>query len=138
MRFTPPLLLLLVAAALPLLGACTIVDQRSFAAPPTAPQPADVSRLRQLPALPLITVRFATAELDRAAIRTAVDLARARRPDARFEVVTPIDIAGSREAQAEALRQGRADAELVATALAEAGAARDHIEIGARADPGAP
>lgn len=91
-----------------------------------------------MPALPLITIRFATAELDKAAIRDAVDLARARRPDARFDVITPLSLATSRDAQAEALRQGRADAELVANALAEAGAARDHIEIGARADPGAP
>lgn len=129
--------LLALLAALPMLGACTLIDQRTFAPAATAPQQAELQKLRALPPLPLITVRL-PAELDRAAIRTAVDLARARRPDARFEVITPIDPAAPRASQDAALAQGRADAELVANALAEAGAARDHIEIGARADNGAP
>ncbi len=137
MRLSPFRRSLPIAVAGLLLAACTIIDQRTFAPPTTGPQQAELERLRSLPALPLMTVRFTGGELDRAAIRGAVELARARRADARFEVITPIDMAGSREAQAEALRQGRADAEVVATALAEAGAARDHIEIGARSDAGA-
>ena len=61
-------------------------------------------------------------------------MARARRPDAMFDVIVPGPATAARADQEAALAQGRADAETVATALAEAGAARDHIEIGARAD----
>jgi hypothetical protein len=41
----------------------------------------------RLPALPLLTIRFAEPELDRVAIATAVDLAFARRPAAIFDVI---------------------------------------------------
>jgi hypothetical protein len=119
----------------PVVAGCAIIDRRTFRTAP-APTAADVARAG-LPALPLIVVRFGEP-LDQAAIQGAVDLARARNPGAVFDVITPVPVLAPREAQAEALRQGRADAELVADALAAAGAARDHVVIGARADAGAP
>jgi hypothetical protein len=83
--------------------------------------------------LPLITVRF-DAPIDQAAIATAVDLARTRRPDATVDVIAPIPATASQAEQAAALAQGRTDAERVATALAEAGTPRARIELGARPD----
>ena len=91
-----------------------------------------------LPALPLITIRFAEAELDRAALAGAVELALARKPGAVFDVIAPIPAEAPRDAQDAALRQGRAETERVANALAAAGAPRAQIELGLRADPGTP
>ena len=120
-----------------LLAGCTIIDQRSFRPPPAAPGAAEIARAK-LPPLPLITVRFDAAELDRAAIGSAVDLAFARQPSAIFDVVAPVPGGATREAQAAAIRQGRADSEIVANALAAAGAPRERIQLGLRADPGTP
>ena len=125
-----PALLALVA-----LAGCTIVDQRTFArwAPAGPVEPARAG----LPALPVITIRFDQA-LDQKAIAEAVELAMARKPSTVFDVVAPVPAGESAAAQAEAVRQGREDTERVATAIAAAGAARDHIELGLRADPGTP
>ncbi len=114
------------------LTGCTLVDQRSFRAEAPAPGQAELARTA-LPALPLITVRF-DAPVDQAAIAGAVDLALARRPDAIFDVIAAIPGTASRAQQEAAMAQGRLDAEQVATALAQAGAARSRIEIGARGD----
>ena len=85
-----------------------------------------------MPTLPLIIVRFDGGDLDTAAIGQAADLARARRPDARFEVVASLAPGAGVAAAA-----GKSDAERVADALAAAGVARDHIVLGLRADAGA-
>jgi len=82
-------------------------------------------------------VRF-DAPLDREAIAGAVELAMARKPGVVFDVIAPIPSTAVRAAQDAAVNQGRADTEQVATALAAAGAARDHIQLGLRADPGVP
>ena len=114
------------------LAGCTIIDQRTFRADSSQPGPTELARAA-LPALPLITVRFDTP-IDQPAIASAVDLARARRPDATFDVIAPIPAATTQSQQAAALAQGRQDAETVATALAEAGVPRARIELGARPD----
>lgn len=88
--------------------------------------------------MPLLTIRFADPELDRAAIATAVDLALARKPAAIFDVIAPIPANAPRETQDEAVRQGRADTERVANVLAAAGAPRAQIQLGLRADRGDP
>ncbi len=72
--------------------------------------------------------------IDQPAIASAVDLARARRPDATFDVIAPIPATATQSQQAAALAQGRQDAETVATALAGAGVPRAKIELGARPD----
>lgn len=90
-----------------------------------------------LPALPVLIIRF-DQPMDPKAIADAVELAMARKPGAVFDVVAPIPAGASPAAQAEVVRQGREDTERVATAIAAAGAARDHIELGLRADPGTP
>ena len=116
---------------------CTLIDQRTFRSAPSTPGAAELARA-SLPALPLLTIRFADPELDRAAIATAVDLALARKPAAIFDVIAPIPTNAPRETQDEAVRQGRADTERVANALAAAGAPRPQIQLGLRADRGDP
>ncbi len=124
----------LIVALAALVGGCTLVDQRSFRSA-EAQAGADEMARAVLPALPLIVVRF-DAPIDQAAIAQAVELAQARRAGAVFEVIVPIAAGAARAVQEAALAQGRADAELVASALAGAGAPRGRIEIGARADGG--
>ena len=114
------------------LAGCTLVDQRTFRSPEAQAGADEVARAR-LPALPLIVVRF-DAPIDQSAIAQAVELAQARRPEAVFDVIAPIPATASRAAQEAAMAQGRTDAERVASALAEAGAPRGRIEIGARAE----
>src|SRR5207342_1946947 len=100
---------------------CTIIDQRTFRSAAHAPGQVE-QREATLPPLPLITVRF-DAPLDNDAIAGAVELAMARKPGVVFDVIAPIPTAAARPAQEEALLQGRADTEQVATAIAAAGAA---------------
>ena len=128
----PELTRALIAALAVLVTGCTLVDQRTFRSA-GAQAGADELARASLPALPLIVVRF-DAPIDQAAITQAVELAQARREAAVFDVIAPIPASASREAQAAAMAQGRADAERVASALAEAGAPRGRIEIGARAE----
>ncbi len=109
------------------------MDQRTFSRAASL-APAEAANL---PALPLITVRF-DAPLDSDAIAGAVQLAMSRRPGAIFEVVAPVPSGAPRAAQEAAVRQGQADAEQVATAMAAAGADRARIQLGLRADPGVP
>jgi hypothetical protein len=117
-----------------LVAGCTLIDQRTFRSA-ASPGPADTAT--PAPALPLLTVHVGT-ESDTDAIPGAVQLAMARNPGTVFEVVAPIPISVPRATQEAAVRQAQGDAEQVATAIAAAGAARDHIQLGLRADPGVP
>jgi hypothetical protein len=122
----------LVAGLAVLAGGCTLVDQRTFRAAEAQAGVDEIARA-VLPALPLIVVRF-DGPIDRAAIAQAVELAQARREAAVFDVIAPIPTGASPAVQEAALAQGRADAERVASVLAEAGAPRGRIEIGARGE----
>ncbi len=124
----------LIGALAMLAAGCTLVDQRTFRAAGSQAGADEMARA-VLPALPLIVVRF-DVPIDQAAIAQAVALAQARREAAVFDVIAPIPAGAVRAVQEAALTQGRADAERVATALAEAGAPRGRIEIGARAESG--
>ncbi len=114
-----------------------MIDQRTFRSAPATPGAAELARVN-LPALPLLTIRFAEPELDGAAIARAVDLALARKPAAIFDVIAPIPAEAPRDIQDAAVRLGRADTERVANALAAAGAPRAQIQLGLRADLGNP
>lgn len=103
------------------------MDQRTFA--PARVAPTDAAR--PLPALPLAVLRLDQG-LDRAMLADVVG----RRPAGGFEVVAMLPTGASREADAAALKQGAADAETVAMALLEAGAAREKVTIGARGESG--
>ena len=61
-----------------------------------------------------------------------------RKPDAVFDVVTPVPTALPRAAQDEFVRQGSDDARAVAAVLATAGVPPEQLRLGLRGDPGQP
>jgi hypothetical protein len=129
---------LLPAVLLALLAGCTLIDRRTFAPAPAAPSAADLAHAR-LPTLPLVTIRFGATEPDYGpALTTAVQDAVARKPDATFEVMTPIPSDAPPAVQAAAARQGTEDMRGVANAIAAAGVAQDHVHLGFRGDAGTP
>lgn len=127
---TLPLLLLLSACA-PSLSPpyLTLIDQRTFN-PAVAPNPADV---RALPPLPLAVVRFDAPGIDyRPDLARAVEAAQSRKPDADFNVVTPVGRGKSPDAQAQD------DATAIVRAIAEQGVQPEKIHIGLVEDAGTP
>ncbi len=132
-----------LAAALALLVAgCTypdfkLIDQQTFANTP-APTQADIAHAN-LPPLPLVVIRFNDVDPDyHDALAAAVTAAMSRKPDAVFDVLTPIPLNAPASVQAAATAQGRTDATEIATALAADGVAPDHVHIGFHGDSGTP
>jgi hypothetical protein len=134
--------LCLILAAPLLLAGCLpwdwrLIDQRTFA-PAHAPGAADVARAN-LPKLPLAVIRFDNLDADyRPALAEAVEAAQAHKANVEFDVLTPIPTAAAQEVQDRFARQGEADAQEVATALAADGVLPDRVHIGFRGDPGSP
>ncbi len=129
-------LALLLAGCLP--PDFRIVDQRTFRSAPATPAPEAVTQAA-LPPLPLVVIRFDQPDLDyRPALAEAVTLAQAHNPQAVFEVLTPVPTSANTEVQRQYLTQGAADARDVARALAADAVDPDRVQIGYRADPGAP
>jgi hypothetical protein len=115
-----------------------LIDQRDFQASGQAPAAADLARAA-LPPLPLVVIRFDNPDADfRVDLANAVNDAVTRKADVQFDVLTPVPLSAPQEAQAQATRQGSADAQLVATALAADGIVPDRVHIGLRGDAGAP
>ncbi len=127
--------------ALPLLlvlGACapslsppylTLIDQRTFN-PAVPPNPADV---RALPPLPLAVVRFDAPGIDYGPdLARAVEAAQSRKPDADFNVVTPVGRGKAPNAQAQE------DATAIFRAIAEQGVQPEKIHVGVVEDAGTP
>jgi hypothetical protein len=136
MRIIPLLLSVL------LLGGCELVDQRTVSrwlgGHATAPEAAALSDA-DLPPLPLVTVRFDEPDADYTqALSDAAEAALARKPDAVFEVVTPVPTAAPQAEQDRFVRVGGTDAGQVADALATAGVPPEQIRLGVRGDPGNP
>lgn len=126
------LLACLTAGCAPSLSApyLTLIDQRSFIAPGAAPVLADV---KDLPALPLATIRFDTPEVDyRPDLARAVELALSRKPDVEFNVIAPVT-PGTAPSD-----QTNRDAEAVARSIAEQSIPADHIHVGLTEDPTPP
>ena len=127
-------LLLRVLPLAVLLGGCTLIDQRTFnpdagtppvvAAAPAAPAAA--------PAGPpaLLTVRFDRPVAIEGPVRQAVALARARKPDAAFDVVSVVPDAGAVEA-------GGAEAARVARLITAQGVPAARVTLQVRLDPAA-
>ena len=142
---TPPRLAALALAML--LPACVpaakypfirLVDQGTFRGPPVAPTAADLARAR-LPPLPLVTIRFDRPDFDSTpALLAAIEQAQARKPDAAFDVLTPVPATADQATQNRYTQQGAIDAQAVATALAAAGVDPERVHIGLRGDPGTP
>lgn len=108
----------------------TLIDQRTFQPAGTPPEFADV---KNLPPLPLATIRFDQPDIDYAPVLAqAVDAATARKPDAEFNVVTPI---GRGKLPTE---QAGQDAAAVARGIAEQQVMPDHIHVGVIEDAGNP
>lgn len=122
-----------------LLPACTpslrypyiaMIDQRTFASVGETQAPSDV---RSLPVLPLATIRFEGADADISQdLGRAVDMAQSRKPDAEFNVVTPVG-----RGRAPGTQAGL-DAASVARALAELSVPPERIHVGVVEDSGNP
>jgi hypothetical protein len=111
------------------LSGCTLIDQRSFQI--STPKPE--TTVAALPPLPLVVIRFDQPDLNfRTALAEAVQAAQFRKPDVAFDVITPVPLGGA------PTDQGRADAQLVANALAAEGVLPDRVHVGLRGDPGNP
>ena len=120
------------------LGACHLVDQRSF--------DPDAGRKPLPPAVPaaplplgpgaLLTLDYATGEpayaLDLAnAVRRALTL----KPNVLFTVQTLVPLAGDADSQAAALTAATATAREIAEAIVTDGADQGQVELAVRADP---
>ncbi len=137
---TLPLALMCVA-----LGGCKLIDQRSFEPRATAPSSGQVARSSQVaatrlvPALPLVSVFPGDLEHDwRPDVAAAVRAALVRRPDAAFDIVTPIPTARGPDAQRAAMLTGSADAAAVAAVMQAEGIPAERLHLGARGDAGNP
>ncbi len=98
-----------------------------------------MARAKNLPALPLVTVRFNDPDADfRPAIAQAVEAAQALKRDVEFDVVAPIPTTARQEAQDAAAAQGAIDTARVAEAFGYAGVLLDRVHVGFRGDPGNP
>jgi hypothetical protein len=133
MRILPLCLLLL------LLAGCELVDQRTVARwrgeTPTAPTAAS----RDLPALPLVIVRFDQTDDDYApALSEAAQAALARKSNAMFDIVTPVATSLPAAEQDAAALRGAADAQAVATTLATQGVPPEQLRLGLVGDAGTP
>jgi hypothetical protein len=120
------------------LGGCKLIDQRTFQRTPPKPDAATMARA-WVPAPPLATIRLANPSADwRAGLDAAVRAAQARKPDVRFRVMTPIPTSATRTIQAQYLKVGEADAQMIARALVEDGVPPGRIMLGFVGDPGTP
>ena len=133
---------ILLSALLLLMAGCTLVDPRSVArwlgGAAVAPDQADLAGA-DLPALPLVTVRFDQPDVNYAPVLvSAAEAALQRKPGVVFDVVTPLPIALPRAQQDAFVHRGADDARAVAAVLATAGVPPDQLRLGLRGDPGAP
>ena len=114
-----------------------LIDQRTFW-PPHAPGTAELARA-DLPALPLVTIRYDQPDLDYApALAQAVEDAEAHKPNVEFDVIAPIPTGATAEVQDQFRRQGAEDTQAVANALGSAGVSMDRVHLGFRGDSGSP
>lgn len=128
-----PMMLALLLA----LGACTLIDQRSFERTPQAPA-ADAAANAALPARALLTIRFDDGEDWRLPLQRAVEAAQARKPDVAFEVAATVAISAPPARQDQMLRQGTADATEIANGLLALGVDPDKVHVAVRGDAGNP
>jgi hypothetical protein len=132
----------LVSALMPLLllcDGCKLVDQTTFGAKPVAPSPDQMTEaLKTGSRLPLVIIRFDNGAIDETAgLRTAVNLAEARKPNAEYDVVTIVPARLSPDQQIATAERTQRDATDVMDTLADLGVSPDHISLGVRTDPAA-
>lgn len=125
-----PLLLALVPPAAS--GGCALVDQRTFN--PDAGKPPAVAAAPSAPAAApagpaaLLTVRFDRPAAIEGPVRQAVALARARKPDVAFDVVSVVP-------DADAAGAGGAEAARVARVITAQGVPTARVNLQVRLDP---
>ncbi len=126
-------------ALLPILvlAGCKLVDQTTFGAKPQRP-PADLltRALQPGPAVPLVTVIFNGGQVAYAQqLRLAVLMAEARKPDARYDLVTVVPARGTPAEQEAAAKAGQPDAIAVADEMNGLGVDPPRIHFSARTEP---
>ncbi len=124
--------------ALIALAGCKLVDQRTFERTPTAPSAAELARAAQ-ERKPILTISFAIADANwRPALALAVLGAEAHNPNAVFDVVTPVPVMASRDAQDKFIKQGQDDAAMVAREIQANRVPPERVTVSLRGDPGNP
>lgn len=127
--------------ALALVSGCALVDQRTFDAqagtPPVVPRPpvAAVQPNRALDGMaPFVTIRPGRDTGYDQAVAQAARAALARKPDARFTVLSAVP-PGTTDAQAAAVAELAPAAAHVATVIERRGVAPTRVQLQARAEP---
>ena len=125
-------------AALALLGGCKLIDQTTFGAKPVSPSPDFVAEaLKPGSRLPLMTVRFDGTPFNYdAQLKSVLDLAQTRRPDAKYHVVTVVPASGDPEKDSRVIENGRYDVRRLEDAMTNDGVAGDDIRTSARTEKG--
>jgi hypothetical protein len=123
-------------AALPLLAACHLLDQRDF--DPKAGRPPALPKPPPAPVGPgaLLTISYADGEpAYAAALSQAVKRALSIKSDVVFTVQTEIPLAGNAADQAQALTEAAATGREIAEAIITDGADQGQIELTVGTDP---
>ncbi len=125
-------------AALALLGGCKLIDQTTFGAKPVSPSPDFVAAaLKPGSRLPLMTVRFDGTPFNYdTQLKSVLDLAQTRRPDAKYHVVTVVPASGDPEKDSRVIENGRYDVRRLEDAMTNDGVAGDDIRTSARTEKG--
>ena len=125
-------------AALIMLGGCKIIDQTTFGAKPVAPAPDFVAEaLKPGSKLPLMTVRFDGTPFNYdTQLKSVLELAQTRRPDAKYHVVTVVPASGDPEKDSRAIENGRYDVRRLEDAMTNDGIPGDDISTPARTEKG--
>jgi len=129
------------SAALALLlccSGCKLVDQTTFGARLAPPAPDQLTEaLKPDSRVPLVIIRYAATDVvpQVEALRTAVELAQARKPDAKFDVVTVVPARVTPDQQIAAAQQTQRDATDVMEQLSDLGVDPARMSLGVRADP---
>ena len=125
-------------AALALLGGCKLIDQTNFGAKPVSPSPDFVAAaLKPGSRLPLMTVRFDGTPFNYdTQLKSVLDLAQTRRPDAKYHVVTVVPASGDPEKDSRVIENGRYDVRRLEDAMTNDGVAGDDIRTSARTEKG--
>ena len=125
-------------AALIVLAGCKIIDQTTFGAKPVAPPPDFVAEaLKPGSKLPLMTVRFDGTPFNYdAQLKSVLELAQTRRPDAKYHVVTVVPASGDPEKDSRAIENGRYDVRRLEDAMTNDGIPGDDISTSARTEKG--
>jgi hypothetical protein len=127
------------ALCMPLcLPACHLVDQRDFNPQAGMPPKPHVVAARPAPETPaLVTIRFARPNPPYTeAVTAAVKSALARKPDARFTVLTRAPAGADPAATADAAAGAAASGRAVAQTIVAAGALPAQVEQEVTTDPG--